>query len=82
MEVHDEEFRDIFERYGVRRYVKPGVTGLAQVKGFRGEINRPLDLRNRARLDNFYVTHWHMVLDLGIVAVTGLSLFKPSKNAY
>jgi exopolysaccharide biosynthesis polyprenyl glycosylphosphotransferase len=82
MEQHDFEFREIFERYGVRRYVKPGVTGLAQVKGFRGEICRPQDLRNRARLDNFYVTHWDVAMDLGIVAMTGISMIKPPKTAY
>jgi len=82
MEKHDSEFREIFERYGVRQYVKPGVTGLAQIKGFRGEIRKPLDLRNRARLDNFYVTNWHVMLDVGIVAATGFSMLKPSKNAY
>lgn len=82
MEQHDFEFREIFERYGVRRYVKPGVTGLAQVKGFRGEICKPQDLRNRARLDNFYVTHWDVAMDLGIVAMTGISMIKPPKTAY
>ncbi|MBK1882846.1 sugar transferase [Luteolibacter pohnpeiensis] len=82
MEKHDCEFREIFERYGVRRYVKPGVTGLAQVKGFRGEVNRPQDLRHRARLDNFYVTHWDVALDIGIVAMTGFSMLKPPKTAY
>lgn len=82
MEEHDFLFREIFERYGVRRYVKPGVTGLAQVKGFRGEVNRPLDLRHRARLDNFYVTHWDIALDFRIVAWTGVSMIKPPKSAY
>ncbi|MFD2256098.1 sugar transferase [Luteolibacter algae] len=82
MEQHDEVFREIFERYGVRRYVKPGVTGLAQVKGYRGEVNRPLDLRNRARLDNFYVSHWDLSMDLKIVMMTGLSMVKPPKTAY
>ncbi len=82
MEAHDLRFREIFERYGVRKYVKPGVTGLAQVKGFRGEINRPLDLRNRVRMDNFYITHWDVLLDLGIVVMTGVRLIKPCKKAY
>jgi lipopolysaccharide/colanic/teichoic acid biosynthesis glycosyltransferase len=82
MEQHDCEFREIFERYGVRRYVKPGVTGLAQVKGFRGEINRPQDLRHRARLDNFYVTHWCLYMDLKIIAATGWTVIKPPKTAY
>lgn len=82
MEVHDFQFREIFERYGVRRYVKPGVTGLAQVKGFRGEVNRPKDLRHRARLDNFYVTHWDLALDVGIIAMTGISMIRPPRTAY
>jgi len=82
MEEHDYKFREIFERYGVRRYVKPGVTGLAQVKGFRGEVNRPRDLRHRARLDNFYVTHWDPGLDIRIIAMTGISMVRPPKTAY
>jgi lipopolysaccharide/colanic/teichoic acid biosynthesis glycosyltransferase len=82
MEEHDFEFREIFERYGVRRYVQPGVTGLAQVKGFRGEICKPQDLRNRARLDNFYVTHWDVGLDIGIIVMTGISMIRPPKTAY
>ena len=82
MEVHDLEFRQIFERYGVRRYVKPGVTGLAQVKGYRGEVRRSKDLRHRARLDNFYVTHWDLGLDCRIVMMTALTMIKPPKTAY
>jgi putative colanic acid biosynthesis UDP-glucose lipid carrier transferase len=82
MEEHDFEFRQIFERYGVRRYVKPGVTGLAQVKGYRGEIRRARDLRHRARLDNFYVTHWDLGLDVRIVVATAGSMVKPPKTAY
>ncbi len=82
MEEHDLEFRQIFERYGVRRYVKPGVTGLAQVKGYRGEVRRSKDLRHRARLDNFYVTHWDLALDCKIVFMTALTVVRPPKTAY
>ena len=82
MEQHDFQFREIFERYGVRRYVKPGVTGLAQVKGFRGEVNRPRDLRHRARLDNFYVSHWDLYLDVRIVVMTAVTMVIPPKTAY
>ena len=82
MEEHDERFREYFENYGHRRYVKPGVTGMAQVKGYRGEINKPLDLRNRARLDNFYVMHWTPSLDIEIVFGTALAVIKPPKTAY
>lgn len=82
MESHDLEFREFFERYGVRRYVKPGVTGLAQVKGYRGEVRHSRDLRNRARLDSFYVTHWDMLMDLKIVASTAASVVNPPRTAY
>lgn len=82
MDEHDSKFREIFERYGQRRYVKPGLTGLAQVSGCRGEIVRSVELRNRARLDNFYVTHWQFVLDLIIIMRTILGIIMPSKKAY
>jgi exopolysaccharide biosynthesis polyprenyl glycosylphosphotransferase len=82
MEAHDVQFREIFERYGVRRYVKPGVTGLAQVKGYRGEITRPVELRHRAKLDNFYVANWSLTLDVKIVLLTVWTVFSPPKTAY
>ncbi len=82
MEKHDEEFAAIYEKYGHRRNVKPGVTGLAQVKGFRGEVHSRLDVRHRACLDRFYILHWDVAFDFKIVVMTLLSVIKPPKSAY
>lgn len=82
MGEHDDEFAGFYESYGQRRYVKPGVTGLAQAKGFRGEVNRSFDLRHRARLDRFYVLHWHFAFDMKIILLTFRSVVRPPKTAY
>ncbi|MDQ8190608.1 sugar transferase [Roseibacillus persicicus] len=79
---HEDDFQEHFERYGVRRSVKPGVTGLAQVKGFRGEINDSKDIRNRARHDILYIKSWSFSLDLRIILGTLLSVVKPHSTAY
>ena len=82
MAAHDNQFSDLYEGYGRRRYVKPGITGLAQVKGFRGQVNSHFDLRHRARLDRFYVMHWALGLDTKILLMTFLSVIRPPKSAY
>ncbi|MFT6863302.1 MAG: lipopolysaccharide/colanic/teichoic acid biosynthesis glycosyltransferase [Akkermansiaceae bacterium] len=79
---HDEEFALIYEKYGHRRNVKPGVTGLAQVKGYRGEIHSRLDVRHRACLDRFYIFHWDIAFDFRIVVMTFRSVIRPPKSAY
>ena len=79
---HDKKFSELYEKYGHRRYVKPGVTGLAQVKGFRGEIHRRLDLRHRATLDCFYVSRWDLGFDIKIILLTVVVIFFPPKSAY
>lgn len=82
MAEHDDEFRLLYEHYGHRSYVKPGITGLAQAKGFRGEVQQISDLRHRARLDRFYVLNWTFGFDLAIIVRTLVSMIKPPKTAY
>lgn len=65
-----------------RHNVKPGVTGLAQVKGYRGEIKNDEDIINRIKYDNFYIESWSLVLDLRIIALTIINVFKGQKQAY
>lgn len=79
---HEREFEKFYELYGSRRYVKPGVTGLAQVEGYRGEVKGPRDVRGRARYDLFYVRHWCLGLDIRLVLQTVLHLFHPPAKAY
>ena len=62
--------------------LKPGITGLAQVKGYRGEIERDLDMKNRVRFDIFYVENWSLFLDVKIIFQTILNVIKGEEKAY
>ncbi len=70
------------KKYMVRHYVKPGITGLAQVKGFRGEIETHNDMINRIKFDVFYIENWSLVLDLKIIVQTIINIFKGEAKAY
>ncbi len=73
--------RDV-DNYIERHLVKPGITGLAQVSGYRGEIRSKADIKNRIRLDIFYIENWSFFLDVKIIIKTILNLFKGDENAY
>ena len=70
------------KKYMVRHYVKPGITGLAQVKGFRGEIETDEDMVNRIKFDVFYIENWSLILDLKIIVQTVVNIFKGEDKAY
>jgi putative colanic acid biosysnthesis UDP-glucose lipid carrier transferase len=70
------------KKYMVRHYVKPGITGLAQVKGFRGEIETEDDMVNRIKFDVFYIENWSLILDLKIIFQTIVNIFKGEEKAY
>ncbi len=70
------------KKYMVRHYVKPGITGLAQVKGFRGEIETEEDMINRIKFDVFYIENWSLLLDLKIIVQTVINIFKGEEKAY
>lgn len=79
---HNQQFREIMNHYNVRALIKPGVTGLAQVRGFRGEIKRPEDLTARIEADLYYLENWSFLLDWLIVARTVWQIFFPPRTAY
>lgn len=68
--------------YLKRHIVKPGITGLAQVRGYRGEIKKKSDIKNRIRLDVFYIENWSFFLDLKIIIQTVLNIFRGEEKAY
>lgn len=70
------------KKYMVRHYVKPGITGLAQVKGFRGEIETEEDMVNRIKLDVFYIENWSLIMDIKIIFQTVFNIFKGEDKAY
>ena len=70
------------KKYMVRHYVKPGITGLAQVKGYRGEIETDEDMVNRIKFDVFYIENWSIVMDIKIIIQTVINIFKGEDKAY
>ena len=82
MPLLDEEFERQVRAYRSKHWVKPGITGLAQSAGFRGEIRTPEQLQERIRLDLYYIAHWSIWLDVQITARTFLQVFRPPPSAY
>ena len=66
----------------VRLYVRPGITGLAQVRGFRGEITTDEDMINRIKYDVFYIENWSILLDIKIIIQTVVNIFQGDEKAY
>ncbi len=79
---HTEEYKQIVNQYMARLYLKPGVTGRAQVKGYRGEITDVELLRKRVEHDIWYMENWSLALDFQLVFLTFLGLFKKDEQAY
>ncbi|MFI1744764.1 exopolysaccharide biosynthesis polyprenyl glycosylphosphotransferase [Thalassobellus sediminis] len=69
-------------KYMVRHFVKPGVTGLAQVRGYRGEIETKEDIVNRTKYDIFYIENWSLLMDFNIIIQTVANIFKGEEKAY
>ena len=76
------EYQKDVDDYLRRHIVKPGITGLAQVSGYRGEIKKKSDIKNRVRLDIFYIENWSFLLDIKIILMTIFNVFKGEENAY
>ena len=79
---HDKFFADKMGSYRVRGFVKPGLTGLAQINGFRGEAATQEAIVRRVESDLEYIETWSLSLDVRIVWRTIIHLFKPPKTAY
>jgi len=79
---HDEQFAKLLRNYYSRHYVKPGITGLAQSKGFRGEISEVSLLEKRVGYDLMYINQWSLLLDIKILFSTARQVLFPPKTAY
>ncbi len=80
---HTEDYQKSVNKYMVRHYSKPGITGLAQVNGYRGEIKEQKDIENRAASDIWYIENWNILLDIKIILRTVLQVvFKKEENAF
>jgi putative colanic acid biosynthesis UDP-glucose lipid carrier transferase len=79
---HNNQFSQLMANYHVRAFVKPGITGLAQVRGFRGEARNSADIQNRVACDIEYLENWNLSLECGIILRTFAHLIVPPRTAY
>lgn len=79
---HTEEYRRIIDKYMIRHMVKPGITGWAQVTGFRGETKELWQMEGRVQKDIWYIEHWSFALDLLIIVKTVVNALSGEKEAY
>ncbi|NLP58833.1 undecaprenyl-phosphate glucose phosphotransferase [Lutibacter sp. B1] len=80
---HTDEYRVLVDKFMVRHFAKPGVTGWAQINGFRGETKTVQDMANRAEADIWYIENWSFMLDMRIIFMTVWTmLFRRDENAY
>ncbi len=79
---HTKIYGDLIEKYMVRHFVRPGITGWAQVTGCRGETKELWQMEERVSKDVWYIEHWNFWLDLHIIWKTAITLIFPDENAY
>jgi lipopolysaccharide/colanic/teichoic acid biosynthesis glycosyltransferase len=79
--VHDELFEQEISAYRIRHFVKPGITGYAQIRGFRGEVTSPEQIHERVLHDISYISNWSLKLDFYIACKTFVTLLRPPESA-
>ncbi|TDO19036.1 undecaprenyl-phosphate glucose phosphotransferase [Pedobacter duraquae] len=79
---HTEEYKAIVNKFMVRHFVKPGITGWAQVNGFRGETKRTAAMENRVEHDIWYMENWSSMLDVKIIFLTVINALRGEDNAF
>ncbi len=79
--AHNEQYRKLIYGYMLRHKVKPGITGWAQVNGWRGETDTLDKMKKRVEFDLYYINNWSLWLDMTIMALTAVRAFA-DKNAY
>lgn len=82
MVKHTNDFSKMVDHYMIRQFLKPGITGWAQVNGFRGEIFSEEQIIMRVRSDLWYLENWTIWLDIRILFLTVYNVIKGEKNAY
>jgi undecaprenyl-phosphate galactose phosphotransferase/putative colanic acid biosynthesis UDP-glucose lipid carrier transferase len=79
--AHDDQYSEVLSNYAFRNHVKPGITGWAQVNGYRGETIRLEQMKARVDCDLWYINNWDLLLDLKILALTAFEVVR-RRNAY
>lgn len=79
---HTHDYSKVVDEYSVRQFAKPGITGWAQINGYRGEITDPEQIRMRVNLDIWYLENWTLWLDIQILFLTIYKIIRGDKHAY
>ncbi len=79
---HTKVYRELIDTYMIRHFVKPGITGWAQVTGFRGETKELWQMKGRVKRDIWYIENWTIWLDLRIIWKTAKQMIVHDKKAY
>ena len=79
--AHDDKFDKLVGNYAYRQHVKPGLTGWAQVNGYRGETRTITDMEDRIKFDLWYIDNWSLMLDFKITFMTIFVILR-GRNAY
>jgi lipopolysaccharide/colanic/teichoic acid biosynthesis glycosyltransferase len=79
---HTKQYNELTENFMVRHFVKPGITGLAQIRGLRGEITDMKYMQERINVDIEYLENWDIISDIKICFLTFYSIIKGDEKAY
>jgi putative colanic acid biosynthesis UDP-glucose lipid carrier transferase len=79
---HTQDYSATISKFMLRQFIKPGITGWAQINGYRGEIHTPQDMQERVDHDLWYMENWSFGLDLKVIFLTGYNLLRGEENAY
>jgi len=82
MVSHTDMYAKRIDKFMVRHFVKPGITGLAQISGYRGEVETDKDIIGRVKFDIFYIENWSLLLDLKIIFKTAINAVKGEEKAH
>jgi exopolysaccharide biosynthesis polyprenyl glycosylphosphotransferase len=78
---HNDKFANITQNYHIRAFIKPGITGMAQIRGYRGEVSCESDVEKRLKSDLYYIEKWSFNLDLLIILRTIMTIVVPPQTA-
>ena len=79
---HTEHYSALIDTYMTRHFLKPGISGWAQVNGYRGETKETHLMEARVEHDIWYLTNWTMMLDIKILIMTVTNIFQGEENAF
>lgn len=79
---HTTDYSKVVDEYMVRQFIKPGITGWAQINGYRGEISKPEQIKMRVNKDLWYLENWTLWLDIRILFLTVYYIFRGDEKAY